>query len=134
PEHLRIRPVLQTLAESFGETAHFAVLEDDMVVYRAKVDASTGAARVTSAVGSRNPAHATGVGTILLSYALHKRQDVKEWVGERVLEKQAENTATSTTELLSRLSAARKAGYALDDQENERGVNCIAFPVSLGSP
>ena len=25
-------------------------------------------------------------------------------------------------------------GYSVDDQENEAGVNCIAFPVYLASP
>ncbi|WP_260615527.1 helix-turn-helix domain-containing protein [Microbispora sp. KK1-11] len=35
PEHVRIRPLLETLAARFGETAHYAVLDGREVVYRA---------------------------------------------------------------------------------------------------
>jgi len=134
PEHVRIRPLLQRLAERFGETAHFAVLDDHEVVYRAKVDPPTGAVRLTSTVGGRNPAHCTGVGKLLLSYRLRDVHDVEEWIDGRQLEKRTPNTATTADELYSRIRTARAVGYSVDDQENEPGVNCIAFPVFLGSP
>ena len=62
PDHLRIAPVLTELAGRYGETAHYAVLDGASVVYRAKVDPPTGALRLTSTVGGRNPAHSTAVG------------------------------------------------------------------------
>src|SRR6476660_2159968 len=62
PEHVRIRPVLDALARRFGETVHYAVLDGRDVVYRAKVDPPSGAVRLTSTVGGRNPTHATAVG------------------------------------------------------------------------
>src|SRR3954468_10869575 len=70
PEHIRVRPLLETLAGRFGETAHSAVLDGREVVYRAKVDPPTGAVRLTSTIGGRNPAHATAVGKLLLAYRL----------------------------------------------------------------
>ncbi len=134
PEHVRIRPILQRLAERFGETAHFAVLDEDEVVYRAKVDPPSGAVRLTSTVGGRNPAHCTAVGKLLLSYRLRDLQDVEEWIGGRHLEQRTPHTPRTAVDLHSRLRAARSNGYSVDDQENESGVNCIAFPVFLGSP
>lgn len=134
PEHVRIRPLLQQLAERFGETAHFAVLDDAEVVYRAKIDPPSGAVRLTSTVGGRNPAYCTGVGKLLLSYRLRDAHDVAEWVDGRELEKRTENTATDVDTLYTRLRDAQSNGYSVDDQENEAGVNCIAFPVFLGSP
>lgn len=134
PEHVRVRPLLQQLAERFGETVHFAVLDDTEVVYRAKVDPPTGAVRLTSTVGGRNPAHCTGVGKLLLAHRLHDLHDVVEWIGDRQLERRTGNTVTTPEALNERLAAARADGYAVDDQENEPGVNCIAFPVFLGSP
>lgn len=134
PEHVRIRPLLLRLAERFGETAHFAVLDDTEVVYRAKVDPPSGAVRLTSTVGGRNPAHCTGVGKLLLSYRLHDIHDVEEWIDGRELERRTPRTATTAAELYPLLRTARQLGYSVDDQENEPGVNCIAFPVFLGSP
>jgi IclR family acetate operon transcriptional repressor len=134
PEHVRIRPVLQRLAERFGETAHFAVLDDMEVVYRAKVDPPTGGVRLTSTVGGRNPAHCTGVGKLLLSYRLHDVHDVVEWLDGRPLEARTPQSATTASELTEHLNRAAERGYSVDDQENEPGVNCIALPVFLGSP
>lgn len=134
PEHVRVRPLLQRLAVRFGETAHFAVLDDLDVVYRAKVDPPTGAARLTSIVGGRNPSHSTAVGSMLLSFRLHSEHDVEEWIGNRVLEHRTEQSPRTPAEIFAMLDEARTRGYAIDDQVNEPGINCIAFPVFLFSP
>ncbi len=46
PDHIRVRPILERLAARFGETAHYAVLDGDSIVYRAKVDPTVGAVRL----------------------------------------------------------------------------------------
>lgn len=134
PEHVRVRPVLETLAHRFGETAHYAVLDGREVVYRAKVDPPTGAVRLTSTVGGRNPAHTTGVGKLLLAHELGTLDQVKRWVGDRPLVRRTPQTLCTAAELHHDLRATRERGYALDDQENETGVNCLALPVYATSP
>jgi DNA-binding IclR family transcriptional regulator len=134
PDHVRITPVLTTLAERYGETAHYAVLDADTVVYRSKVDPPTGALRLTSTVGGRNPAHSTGVGKLLLSYALPDGAAVAAWVGDRVLTARTEHTLTTAGALAAELDAVRRRGYAVDDQENEPGIVCVAVPAFLTSP
>jgi IclR family acetate operon transcriptional repressor len=134
PEHVRIRPVLETLAVRFGETAHYAVLDGREVVYRAKVDPPTGAVRLTSTVGGRNPAHATGVGKLLLAHELDTLDAVRRWIGARPLERKTPRTLCTARDLHRDLRATRERGYALDDQENETGVNCLALPVYATSP
>jgi DNA-binding IclR family transcriptional regulator len=37
-------------------------------------------------------------------------------------------------DLLRDLEAIRVCGYAVDDQENESGINCLAMPVYATSP
>jgi DNA-binding IclR family transcriptional regulator len=134
PDHERIRPVLLTLAQLFGETAHYAVLDGDTVVYRAKIDPPTGAVRLTSTVGGRNPAHSTAVGKLLLSYALPDDAAVTAWVSGRVLERRTGNTITTADGLARELRTIRSRGWATDDQENEPGVTCVAVPAFLTSP
>lgn len=134
PEHLRVRPTLDALAERFGETVHFAVLDGTDVVYRDKVDPTGGSVRLTSTIGGRNPAHSTGVGKALLAERLVTLAEVTAWVGDRTLEKRTPRTATTARELHERLVETRARGYAVDDQENETGINCIAVPVYLASP
>jgi IclR family acetate operon transcriptional repressor len=129
PEHVRIRPVLESLADRFGETVHYAVLDGREIVYRAKVDPPTGAVRLTSTVGGRNPAHATAVGKLLLAARFTTRADVVEWVGDGDLEQRTPQTRRSAAALHREFVATRDRGFATDDQENETGVNCIALPV-----
>jgi DNA-binding IclR family transcriptional regulator len=134
PEHERIRPVLQELARRYGETAHYAVLDGDTVVYRAKVDPPTGAVRLTSTVGGRNSAHSTAVGKLLLSYALPDDAAVVAWAGARTLARHTGHTITGAEALARELRIIRGRGWAADDEENEPGVNCVAVPAFLGSP
>ncbi|WP_030599328.1 IclR family transcriptional regulator [Streptomyces fulvoviolaceus] len=134
PEHVRVRPVLEALAHRFGETAHYAVLDGREVVYRSKVDPPTGAVRLTSTIGGRNPAHATGVGKLLLAHQLDTLDMVEAWIGETPLERRTPQTLCTTEDLYRDLRATLERGYALDDQENETGVNCVAVPVYATSP
>jgi DNA-binding IclR family transcriptional regulator len=133
PDHLRIQPVLDQLAAHFGETAHFAVLDGHSIVYRAKVDPPKGAVRLTSTVGGRNPAHSTAVGKLLLSYDLRTLADVRRWIGQSGLERRTDQTLWAAEDLLEEFETIRRDGYAVDDQENETGVNCLAVPVFLTS-
>ncbi|MCH6472540.1 IclR family transcriptional regulator [Sinomonas terrae] len=133
PEHVRIQGVLETLAARFGETVHYAVLDGRDVVYRSKVDAPSGPVRLTSSIGGRNPAHATGVGKLLLSYRLHSLEDVTGWIGDRPLERPTDNTIVTAAGLHRELAEIRERGYSVDDQENEPGVNCLALPAFLTS-
>ncbi|MEU0943551.1 IclR family transcriptional regulator [Streptomyces canus] len=134
PEHVRVRPLLETLAARFGETAHYAVLDGREVVYRAKVDPPTGAVRLTSTVGGRNPAHATGVGKVLLAHELGTLDAVRRWIGEVPPARPTPRTLCTAEELHRELRDTRERGYAVDDQENEPGVNCLALPVYGTSP
>ena len=131
PEHVRIRPVLEDLASRFGETAHFAVLDGREVVYRAKVDPPTGSVRLTSVVGGRNPAHCTAVGKLLLAEALPTLEAVKAWIGDTPLLARTPSTIRSAAGLHRALDEVRTRGYAIDDNENEVGINCLAVPVPV---
>jgi DNA-binding IclR family transcriptional regulator len=134
PDHLRVQPILDRLAARYGETAHYAVLEGPDIVYRSKVDPVVGAMRLTSTVGGRNPAHATGVGKMLLALRLPTLESVQQWVGGRELARPTVRTAGTAEELHHQLELVREQGYSTDDQENEPGVNCLALPIYLTSP
>jgi DNA-binding IclR family transcriptional regulator len=134
PEHERIAPVLRRLAERYGETAHYAVLDGATVVYRAKIDPPSGAVRLTSTIGGRNSAHSTAVGKLLLAYALPDDAAVHAWARGRVLARHTEHTLTTGAALARELRIIRSRDWATDDQENEPGVTCVAVPAFLASP
>lgn len=130
-----LRPVLVTLSDTLAETAHFARLEGAEVVYLAKVEPVGHAITMTSRIGGRNPAHSTGVGKALLAYELTDRAAVRGFIERHgPLEKRTRRTLVSARALAADFAETRERGYALDREESESGVNCIAFPLFLDSP
>ncbi|RSM58025.1 IclR family transcriptional regulator [Actinoplanes sp. ATCC 53533] len=134
PDHVRVMPILRALCDRYGETVHYATLDGRSVVYRSKLDPSTGAVRLTSVVGGRNPAHCTAVGKMLLADALRDEQTVRAWVGDRPLETPTDRSLGTVEDLHAELVRVRERGYSVEDQENEPGVNCLAVPAYLTSP
>lgn len=132
PDHMRIREALHELAIRYQETTQYGVLDGGSIVYRSKDDGSNGALRLTSIVGGRDPAHSTAIGKLLLSYSLKTDEDVKEWADRYPLTARTRNTITTTEAFGRELDTIRAQGYAIDDQENEVGVNCLAVPAFLG--
>jgi IclR family acetate operon transcriptional repressor len=131
---VRLRPLLEDLANQFGETCHYAVLERPDIVYHAKVQAVGARFQMTSAVGGRNPAHRTGVGKALLAYELLDRGAVDAYAGRYgPLEPTTPNTICTAAGLTAELAEIRRLGYAVDREENELGITCLALPLFLTS-
>jgi IclR family acetate operon transcriptional repressor len=124
----RMMPLLQRLVIETGETAQFAVLDGDRVVYLAKVD-SPHPIRMFSQVGWRGPLHATGVGKLLLASA---ETTLLSRICAPGLERFTPNTIVAEKKLRAELVQIRKQGYALDAEELIEGLTCVAVPVSSG--
>jgi IclR family acetate operon transcriptional repressor len=130
-----VLPALEALAARLGETAHYAELDEAEIVYLAKVNPHGSAVHMTSVVGGRNPAHCTGLGKALLAFTLTTDDDVERFVAAHgPLGRRTHQTIVETGALAAELARTRERGYALDDQESEDGINCIAFPIFLDHP
>jgi DNA-binding IclR family transcriptional regulator len=130
-----VRPLLVSLAGWFTETAHYAKLDGAEVVYLGKVEPPGQGIKLTSRIGGRNPAHCTGIGKALLAHALPDPEAVRAYVARHgPLLRRTERTLTAPHELAEELERTRARGYAIDREESEPGVNCIAFPLFLDSP
>jgi IclR family transcriptional regulator, acetate operon repressor len=127
-------PLLIQLRDEFNETAHMAVLDGPAVVYLDKVESSH-SIKLSSTIGGRNPAHATGVGKALLAWTYPTEQALDEWIGRSSpLESRTPGTITAPAELAAELATTRSRGYAIDLEESEWGVRCLAMPIFFGRP
>jgi IclR family acetate operon transcriptional repressor len=130
-----LEPCLQELTETYGETAHYAELEGPEVVYRAKVTPAHQNVQMTSTIGGRNPAFCTGIGKALLAHELAASRDQDALVKQYgPLVPRTPKTLADPKRFIADLRATLRRGYALDDEESELGINCIAFAVFLDSP
>jgi len=119
-------PYLKELVKQCNETVHLGVLEGGEVLYLAKEESSQ-TIRMISYVGKRAPLHCTSLGKVLLAYL--SAEERKKILGEKVLPRLTENTITDKRELEKELDKVREQGFALDREENEKDVRCVAAPI-----
>ena len=119
------RSQMHSLAEITGETIQLGVLDHQSVLY-IRILESRQAVRMSSSVGSRAPAHCTGVGKVLLAY---QPAEVVRQVMENGLKRYTANSIVEPAALLQELAAVRARGYAIDDEEIEVGLRCIGAPI-----
>jgi DNA-binding IclR family transcriptional regulator len=50
-------------------------------------------------------------------------------IKEKGLPKRTENTIIDPIQLKEHLKLVQKQGYAIDDEENEKGIRCVAAPI-----
>ncbi len=122
-------PYLIELAERTKETVHMVILDRNEALYVDKVDANVhdGGLRMVSMLGARIPTHCSALGKAMLAFLPEDR--LVSIVKDKGLPRRTENTITDIEELKEHLQLVRKQGYALDDEENEKGVKCLAAPI-----
>lgn len=123
----RSTPFIDEVRDRLNETVQLAVLDEGRHnVYLAKAEGDQRLV-LESRVGVRLPAHATGVGKVLL--ASLDDDEVRRRIGDAELEIYTPTTLGSIEVLLTRLHEIRERGYGTDDQEYTQGVRCVAVPV-----
>lgn len=119
--------VARSVADTCDETVHVAILEGRDVIYIAKVD-STHAVRMVSAAGRRLPAHCTSVGKMLLASLPEEELEATLAEGGPLVA-MTPDSITSPGELRKALEEIRERGVAVEQQESNPDVSCVAAPV-----
>lgn len=121
-------PTLQRLRQEFDETVHLSVLDDELrVVFLEKLETTHAVGLMSSRIGRTAPSYCTGSGKVLLAGLDGDPVAILETNG--VLRRYTPNTVYEPDALRSELETIRKEGYALDLEEHELGVQCVACPI-----
>src|SRR5262249_29115738 len=78
-------------------------------------------------VGRRMDLHCTGVGKVILAFGAEEA--VERTLAKQVYIRHTRNTITSSRALRRELARVRQLGYAVDNEEEELAVRCVAVPV-----
>lgn len=119
-------PVLRELTAEIGLTSRVAVFDDGYAVVVGRIDAP-GAIRFDAALGRRELPHCTAVGKALLA-SLPPRE-AREILNRTGLPRRTPQTITSVSALMKELARIGELGYAVDDEEDTEGVQCIGACV-----
>lgn len=113
------------LVQKYPATVHIATHSEGEVIYVDKLDAGSSLISASS-VGKRLPMHCTGVGKAILA---HLPETYMDQYLQFPLKKFTEKTVTTRQQLVEELERVRQTGIAMDQEEIEVGLSCIAAPI-----
>ena len=122
----RARPIMRTLMEETGETANLGVEKDGQVLFLSQVETHA-TIRAFFPPGTLSPMHASGIGKALLAYMEPSR--LRRVVSRNPLSAFTDKTLTEDVALAADLAETKRRGYAIDNEEKNTGMRCIAAPV-----
>ena len=122
----RAEPLMKELSHDVQESCSAAILQEAEVVYVARMAAPHRIMSVTLAVGTRLPAFYTALGRVQLGFLapgeLTRRLALKG-------APPTEGAIADQKTLTARIAADRAQGYAIVDEELEKGLRSIAVPI-----
>jgi DNA-binding IclR family transcriptional regulator len=119
------RPLLGVLRDKYQEATTLAILSRASIMYLHNLE--SGQAIGTRAhIGDLKPAFCTAEGRVLLAFA--PPAVVAEALSDELVAR-TPRTLTDRAALMAALDEVRLAGYAIDDEESEVGMRCLAAPV-----
>lgn len=122
----RARPIMRKLMEDTGETANLGIEKEGAVLFLSQVETHA-SIRAFFPPGTLSPMHASGIGKALLAHMdadrLHRLLQTAQ------LSRFTDHSITDPVALQRNLETIRAKGYAVDNEEKNAGMRCIAAPV-----
>lgn len=124
-----VKAHMEEIVTACNEICQLGILEGMNVLYIAKMEPQQ-AIRVSSTVGATLAAYATSLGKSLLS--CYSDEEVRR-LCPPVFERYTPDTVKDIDELLAQLTVIRKQGYALENGEVNKDIECISVPVQVAN-
>ncbi|MEE9374613.1 MAG: IclR family transcriptional regulator [Saprospiraceae bacterium] len=126
----KTHPQLESVAVEITETVHIAVLKNHQVFYVDKVESPHGL-RISSDIGSYNPAYATALGKVLLAHLAQKeQQNALDFIYDKnTIKSYTNSTITQKAQMTLEMDKIVIDKYAIDREEFETGLICVAIPI-----
>ena len=120
------RETCMPLTGKFPGIIHIATHSEGEVIYIDKLN--QGNSLITASnIGMRAPMHCTGVGKAMLAFLPEEYRTAHIW--NKPLKKFTHHTIIRKDALRRELEKVREQGWAMDREEIEPGLSCIAVPV-----
>ena len=129
-KHMNLRntalPILKRLRDETGETVNLTILSGSEILYVERV-MSDYLVNVNVNIGDRLPVYCASMGKIILAYLPEDRLD--QILSSITFTRKTDNTIASRSGLIEELNKIRAAGYAINDEELEKGLRAVAAPI-----
>lgn len=121
------RPAIRRLAEEANETVKLGILSVSQVLIVAAFE-STHSLHTRADVGRRWPLHSSSLGKAILSVL--PSEEARDILHRMGMPRYTASTITAWPEMEQEIQRIRAKGYALDIEESEPGVRCVAVPLA----
>lgn len=118
---------LEKLVKLTEQSAHLVIHNQGEVLYLNKVEFPGSIITQPSQIGLRFPMHCTAVGKVLLSFM--EEEQARRVIATKGLKRMTKNTLCEEMDLLNEMQKIRQEGYAIDNEEIQLGLRCVAAPV-----
>ena len=118
---------LDNLSEQLDESVHLVAREGNDIIYVYKVSRVIGSIQLASRVGKKLPLYCCGVGKAILSTL--DDTEIKNIFNTTKIIPAGPNTITDFDQFMEEIKKTRLRGYAVDNEENEEGIKCVAVPL-----
>ncbi|MGE4290625.1 MAG: IclR family transcriptional regulator [Desulfovibrio sp.] len=125
------KPFAKRLCDEFKESINISILEMSASgTYKStivvKEDSKDNVLSVSPKIGTSMDCYCSSVGKCLLAFSSNVSTSAFE--GYSFID-YTDNTIGTVAELLAELEKVRKAGYAVDAEEQEVGLTCVGVPI-----
>lgn len=123
-------PYLEKLNLTLGETVNFSKRENDRAMMIYKLEPTTGMMRTRAYIGQHLQLYCSAMGKLYLAYEDNPNYLSDYWQSHQEIIKQLTcHTITEQEKMVQELNDIRQDGFAMDREENELGVCCLAVPI-----
>jgi DNA-binding IclR family transcriptional regulator len=119
-------PAMADLRNATGETVNLIGVHGSRLVYEAVLEGRY-SLRSLPSLGMTVAAHCSALGKAVLAESPAALREVL--LGPEPFERFTENTITARRGLDAELDTTRQRGYAIDEEENETGLTCVAAAI-----
>jgi DNA-binding IclR family transcriptional regulator len=126
----QLLPYIRSIASKTGEASHIVGWNSGEIMVLGQVPGRHAVSVTEFAVGTVGNAHARSSGKLLLAFADDDTRDA--YLRLHPAGRRTSSTLVEPAELERELEAIRNRGYAVDLEEFEPGVCCLAAPVDAG--
>ncbi|MDR0655190.1 MAG: IclR family transcriptional regulator, partial [Treponema sp.] len=118
---------VKQISRTFHESASLCIEHDMQMVYIATEEGPSRMLQTLQRIGRVAPMHATGVGKLhLMNYSPEQLMELEQKFG---FSRYTKHTITQMDALKKEIAKIKRQGYAVDDEECEEGVRCLAVPI-----
>lgn len=120
-------PYLEELNFILGETVNFSCRENNKVILINKFEPTTGLIRTRAYIGQYMQLYCSAMGKLFLTF--DPTIDLYDYWQSGAIEQLTQNTIIDVEKMKEELRKIKKDGFAMDQEENELGISCLAVPV-----